>query len=214
MNNIIDKKFWLSLLIYFLLTVACNSNNSKRDHKSIADSSKSGNTLLEDKPLIVKGDSIQIHISNKVITFPKTAIDNLNNCYKGIYSVKNSSLTKTYCLQIDDLICFTTYSDVGTGFRGKLYIFNTKLNKFLLNVENKNTYIFSSAGIFFIDKNYVSSFDKSYYSQSKNSLITTVEIYKIFDDNFKYNKFVYEKGDFTYENSSIMHFYNKNLILF
>jgi hypothetical protein len=209
----VKKKDIIKLLFCTVIVHAgfsCNNHSQNVNQNDATNKVKTSGSPTE-KFLTVKGDSVRISINHHVITFPKTAVKNYQNAYMGIYTVHSGIISRTGCLQTNNLIFFTTYSDLSTGNRGYLYAFDLIQKKFLIGDSKKN-YLFSYAGIFFLDKGKVYNIYRPYFDEHYNSFVITADVYQV-NNSFQYIKYIIGKGDFLDEKDyrSLIDFYNKKI---
>ena len=113
----------------------------------------------------------------------------------------------------NNLIFFTTYYDVGMGYRGFLFVFDINKKRLVRDGDFKKNYLFSAQGVFFIDTvtNKIFTINKpDWYRHPKIGFTTSASMYAIRDDHFKYLKAIYEIGEL-YEDSSLTKFYQRSL---
>lgn len=138
----------------------------------------------KNKLLTVMGDSLRIAVNDSFIMVPKKLVVNYDSVYAGIYFINKNDIKPTFSTRLNDFIYFTTYDNVGLGYRGYLYAFDLK-TKLLINSESHNeSYIQSSGGIFFLDKKYIFSVAKPNHKNADAPLTLLLRFTKLRPINF------------------------------
>ncbi len=158
---------------------------------------------------------------NKYLTFdtlrfiiPNDANINSNNVYNGIYELKGNSFIRHKTLTFNNLAFLTTFENLGTGIRSRLYVFDTR-NKLLIKDSTfKRSYLYSSAGIFIIDRstNKIFSVDKPEWYSAKQASIITAAVCNIKEGYFNHLKNVYKVGNEIPTDTSLVSFFNKSML--
>ena len=136
------------------------------------------------------------------------------NIYDGIYELKGGSLVRHTLLITKKLAFLTTFEDVGTGNRTKLYVFDIAHRSLIRDSAFKNSYLNSSAGIFIIDSisNRIFSVDKSGYYEKRGSFIIPAGLYSVQGRFFKIIKIVYKVGEeIPGDTSSLVPFFKSSI---
>ena len=83
------------------------------------------------------------------------------------------------------------------GYRGYLYVFDRIRGRFIRDPDFDRNYLYSSAGIFLIGRHWVFVPGKSEWYNAKKEGIIPATFYMIKGQDFKFVKNVYEKGNFS-----------------
>lgn len=102
--------------------------------------------------LYVRNDSLYIVTDKHIYRFANDSTINYKNPFQAIYQINNSSIVKSYNLLLNNLVYFATCEDLGTGYRGYLYVLDIKKHKLIYDRSFKHNYLYSSVGIFIIDR--------------------------------------------------------------
>ena len=162
--------------------------------------------------LYLKNDSLYIVADKKVYAIAKDTSINYKNPFAAIYQIGKDSITRSYSLVLNNLVYFTTYEDLGQGYRANLYVFDAKTHRLVYNQAFKHYYLYSSAAIFIIDRNNnkIFSIGKPGWYERKQTLVTSASMYSAYGSHFKFYKNIYEGGDKT-DRTALMKFYHHSL---
>jgi hypothetical protein len=205
---------FFALLGYTLSTSSCTSGVKKRAtppafKKSIISIPKP----KENKILYLKNDSICVVINKKIyqITNDKEIV--CDSFFAAIYIDSNDSIRKSKVLMLKNLLFFTTYVDLGMGYRSFLFVYDIDKQRLIRDYEFKRNYLYSAVGVFFIDTttNNIFSINKpDWFTHPKIGFTTTASMYTITDNRFKYRKGIYEVGELDGD-SALSKFYKRSL---
>lgn len=199
------------LLIYVYLLSSCESKQtSSRDGMS-----KSSIDINAD--LSMKLSSVE---SNKYLTFdtlkiliPNNVNINSNNVYDGIYELRGNSFKKHKSLIFNYHAFVITSEDLGKGIRGYLYVFDTRNKSLIKDFTFKRNSLYSSAGIFIIDRNThrIFSVDKPEWYDAKQENIIPASISYIKGNYFENLRNVYKVGGEAPTDTELISFFNKSM---
>jgi len=217
-----NMKLYQQLKILTLALTLVSCSNSHDSSKSIAlvvkpvknsKKLKIHDPLAAPKNLYLKNDSAFIIIDKTTYCIPKAESIDFKNSFPAIYEINKDSIKKSDGLDLHRFIYFTTYDDVGMGYRGYLYVFDTRKKILIKDRQFKHNYLYSSAAIFVIDRrtNKIFSIDKPGWYDKKNTAIVSASMYSIAGNKFKFFKNIYDScGDA--EDTSIIRFYRRSLM--
>ena len=210
MTRIANYVLSLPMAIFVIFSwVSCNNDRGRLKNTTKANKITSDLSSTKNKLLLVKGDSLKVAINGGFVTVAKNSVVDNDSVYTGIYRINNNSINQIFSTQKDDIVYFTTYASVGMGYRGYLYAFDVKRKKFLTNYSTKENYIFSSGGIFFLDKDYILSVCYPNHEDVDQPFTTDVEVYRVKQDKFHYIKYVAANGDMIFDDTLIIKLYNQ-----
>jgi hypothetical protein len=195
--------------IVVVVSASCNThpNNVKKDlavSKTLARA-----TFIKNKLLLVNGDSLRVSIAGRFVTVSKKQVNNYDSVYSGIYQIDNDSIHSMFSTQINDILYFTTFENVGMGYRGFLYAFDLKKREFVKSNSTQHDYVFSSGGIFFLNKQYIFDVCKPGHQNPEDPFKTAVEIYRIRRNKFHYLTYITSNGEMIHDDTSIAKLYHK-----
>lgn len=156
--------------------------------------------------------------NNKYLTFdtlkfliPKNLNINSSNVYSGIYEIKGNSFRRHKSIIFNDHAFLTTSEDLGKGIRGYLYVFDNRTKSLVKDSTFKRNSLYSSAGIFIIDRNTnrIFSVDKPEWYDAKQENIIPASISVVKGGYFVNLKNVYKVGGEVPTDTSLVSFYNK-----
>ncbi len=171
-------------------------------------------SVVRSKYLYLKNDSICIATNNKVYRIPKDTTIDYKDAIATIYEIKGDSLRKSYNLVWDGRVYFTTYEDIGIGPRLHLYVFDTLKKTLICDQQFKRNYLYSSGGMFIVDRNANKIFavePSMFMKKDKDIIFTSAAMYSISRRNYKYYKSIYELGNKTDEDTLLVKFYHHSL---
>jgi hypothetical protein len=180
----------LYLLLSFVLLVAPRFANAQKNERNKS-------TINKSSFYIPKGLNIEY-----------------KNLYTGIYEIKKDAINKSDHLLLNNSICFTTYEDLGMGYRGYLYVYKPNTHNLVKDRQFKHNYLYSSAAIFIIDRrtNRIFAVDKPEWYDQKGTLITVASMYSINESLYNPLKNIYEKGDQLKNDILLTQFYYRSLV--
>jgi hypothetical protein len=200
---------YLLICVYFLSS--CESKpTSSRD-------------VTSKSPIDINADSLMKLSSienNKYLTFdtlkfliPKNLNINSSNVYSGIYEIKGNSFKRRKSLIFNNHAFLTTSEDLGKGIRGYLYVFDIRNRLLIRDSTFKRNSLYSSAGIFIIDRNTnrIFSVDKPEWYDAKQQNIIPASISYIKGNYFENLKNVYKVGDEVPTDTSLVSFFHKSM---
>lgn len=200
---------YLLICVYFLSS--CESKpTSSRD-------------VTSKSPIDINADSsmrLSSVENNKYLTFdtlkfliPKNININSSNVYSGIYEIKGNSFKRHKSLILNNHAFLTTSEDLGRGIRGYLYVFDIRNKSLIKDSTFKRNSLYSSAGIFIIDRNThrIFSVDKPEWYDAKQENIIPASISYIKGNYFENLKNVYKVGDEVPTDTSLISFFNKSM---
>jgi hypothetical protein len=129
------------------------------------------------------------------LRIPDNTDINAVNIYTGIYELKNDSLVRHKFLVTKRTLFLCTFDDVGMGYRARLYVYDLTHRCFIRDPSFDYNYLYSSAGIFVIDRQRIFVPGKSERYDAKKEGIIPASLYAIKGRYFRFVKNVYEKGD-------------------
>jgi hypothetical protein len=205
----------LSIILFAMVLVnglwSCSGDRHPKTDSLSVTIPKTGNSHPSLKYLYAKDDSICIVAGKKTYCIKRDTTIFYKNSYAGIYEIVRDSIKKSYSLAVNNLIYFTTYAD-GVGYKGYLYIYNPKSKKLAREPDFNHNYLFSSWGIFIIDRNTnkIFSINPSSFDQ-KTMPIVAASMYSVSGGNFKLCKIIYDRLNNVEEDTSIMKLYRRSL---
>ena len=188
---------------YLLICVYCLSSCSLNNRN--IDSSIKFKTVEQNKYLIL--DTLRFLI-------PKDENISLDNVYMGIIESKKNSFERHKSLIINNYAFLTTSEDLGRGIRSYLYVFDIRNKSLIRDSLFKHNYLYSSAGIFVIDRSTLKIFsvDKPDWYDAKQEEIIPASISSIKGYYFEYLKVVYKIGVDIPSDSSLVSFFYKSML--
>lgn len=202
---------------WIILIALCScSNNQKHTYSSVQASltkKTAKKEMTSNDNILLSGDSLQVNIDGKKMSVFATG-NIIGKPYQGIYEVgQNGAILKKAVMRFDNHIIFTTFIDLGMGYKAYLYAFKPSNKKLLIHTEFKEPFIYSSAGIFLIDRKYckIFSIGKPQWYGDKKALITPVSIFSLKQKEFSFLKNIYEIGDQSETGDSLLVFYKHSL---
>ena len=209
MSTKVIIRYLLIICVYFLSS--CESKpTSSRD-------------VTSKSPIDINADSsmkLSSVENNKYLTFdtlkfliPKDLNINSSNVYSGIYEIKGTSFKRHKSLIFNNHAFITTSKDLGRGIRGYLYVFDIRNKSLIKDSTFKRNSLYSSAGIFIIDRNTnrIFSVDKPEWYDAKQENIIPASISYIKGGYFENLKNVYKVGDEIPTDTSLVSFFNKSM---
>jgi len=129
------------------------------------------------------------------LRIPDTTDITAENIYAGIYELKKGYLIRHKFLVAKNTLFLCTFDDVGMGYRAYLYVYDLTHRCFIRDPSFDQNYLYSSAGIFVIDRHTIFVPGKSEWYDAKSEGIIPASLYAIRGRYFRFVKNVYEKGD-------------------
>ena len=207
----------IAVLGFLLSAVSCTSVSNKKSVAPLLSASKKPAKIIpktkKNKVLYLKNDSICIVADKKTYEIPRYTDIICDSSFAGIYEIGKDSIKKSRVLVHNNLIFFTTYYDVGMGYRCFLFVFDLNKKRLVSGGDFKRNYLFSGVGVIFVDTvtNTIFTIEKpDWYEHPKIGFTTRASMYIIRGDRFKYLKQYYEIGEL-YGDSSLTKFYQRSL---
>ena len=200
---------YLLICVYFLSS--CQSKptsgravNSKLRKDINSDSSMRISSVENNKYLIF--DTLKFLI-------PKNLNIDSSNVYSGIYEVKGGSFKRYKSIIFNNHAFLSTSEDLGKGIRGYLYVFDIRNKSLVKDSTFKRNSLYSSAGIFMIDRNTdrIFSVDNPEWYDAKQQNIIPASISYIKGGYFEYLKNVYKVGNEVPTDTSLVTFFKQSM---
>lgn len=190
--------------------------------KKVSDSAKitapirpdTTNSDIDTKYLVNKQDSTCMLIGGKNYCVLTDSILGKQPAFRGIYEVSNDTIIRNYAIIIGSHVLFTTYDDVGIGYRAYLFAFDINKKVLIKDVQFKQNYLYSSGGVFVIDRKLknIFSIGKGEFYEKKQIWFTGASMYKIKGSSYQAIKNVYVEGEKNGSDTALIDFYNTSLI--
>jgi len=204
---------------YLILTLAIFScsepDSSKINNVSSEKKSKKVDivdSLAAPKNLFIKDDSAYLTINKKTFILNNVAGIESKNSYPAICEILGDSLKRVDALVLGNYIYFTTYTDLGTGYRGFFYVYDIEKKQLIKDPDFKHSYLYSSIATFIIDKNThkIFSVNKPNWFFKNGKWFVSACMYAIKGNKFNFYKNVYEYGE-NDDDNFLIKFYHKSL---
>jgi len=214
-SKLLNIDLRIALLCLFILASCSNEQKNSHHLASLQSSKKNiGKHFIADTNFILIGDSICVSLNGTGYCVSSNNNGIIGKSYKGILEVDpNGIVYKKQAVLFNDYVLFSTYEDLGQGYRGYLYAFRKSDGVLANEPELKRNYVYSSAGIFIIDNktNKLFAINRPQWYDKKQLLITTVSMFSLESNKFKNNLNVYAEGTLTETDRSIADFFWKSL---
>jgi len=202
-------KLFPFLIVAIAVSASCNNHSAlEKNARAPVKATPHSVSAPTNKFLSVYGDSLRVAVNDGFIVIPKGQIANPDSAYLGIYNIEAGAVNQTFSKLVDNKLFFTLQDNVGTGYRGYLYAFDLKQKKFITGSPARNNYVYSTGGIFFLDRNHIFSVGKPNHVTPEDPFTTATGIYKIVNDRFRYLRYIDVNGEMTDDDTSIVKLYH------
>lgn len=160
-----------------------------------------------------EGDSITIAVNGQRIKIFKDSSINYNNPYNGIYTINKDKIVRRFSMLEGSLLYFTTYEDLGTGYRAYLFVYDMSKKKLIKNSFRKVNNVYSSAAVFFVEGTKVISIDRPTWNDRLGVWKTKAGIYRIIGNSFVFEKEIEEPGEKLMDDSSTVINFHRKIVM-